>query len=47
MAKGAQRTLAVARNGRSEALGFPNGMPRKAAVKKLNSITLLASSEVL
>lgn len=39
MAKGAQRAFAVARVGRSEALGFPSGMPRKGAVKKLNSIT--------
>lgn len=39
MAKGAQRAFAVARDGRSEALGFPSGMPRKGAVKKLNSIT--------
>lgn len=34
MAKGTQRAFAVARDGRSEALGFPSGMPRKGAVKK-------------
>lgn len=38
MAKGTQRAFAVARDGRSEALGFPSGMPRKGVVKKLNSI---------
>ena len=47
MAKGAQRAFAVARDGRSEALGFHSGMPRKGAVRKLDSITLLALSEVL
>lgn len=39
MAKGTQRAFAVASDGRSEALGFPSGMPRKGAVKQLNSIT--------
>ena len=49
MAKGTQRAFAVARHGRSEALGFPSDMPRKGAVKQLNSITqgqLLPSSNL-